>query len=144
MLKKIIAVAILASVISNSESAAQTSKEAAVAGAVEALRTAMIAADSVALSQLTSDKLSYGHSSGRVEGKASFIQSLTSGQSDFVSIDISEQTVAVSDKTAIVRHRLAAETMDGGKPGSVKLAILMVWQKEKAQWRLLARQAVKL
>lgn len=134
----------LASVFPNTESTAQASKETAVARAVESLRTAMIAADSGALSHLTSAKLSYGHSSGRVEGKLSFIQSLTSGQSDFVSIELSEQTVDISDKTAIVRHKLSAETKDGGKPASVKLAILLVWQKEKRQWRLLARQAVKL
>lgn len=133
-----------ASVFANTESTAQASKETSVAGAVEALRTAMIAADSAALSRLTSDKLSYGHSSGRVEGKTAFIQALTSGQSDFVSIELTEQTVVISDKTAIVRHKLSAETKDGGKPGNVKLAILMVWQKEKRQWRLLARQAVKL
>jgi ketosteroid isomerase-like protein len=89
-------------------------------------------------------QLSYGHSSGKVEGKDSFIESLINGKSDFVSIDLSDQTITVNNNTAIVRHILNAATNDGGKPGTVKLSILLVWQKQGKQWRLLARQAVKL
>jgi ketosteroid isomerase-like protein len=38
---------------------------------------------------------------------------------------------------------LAAVTKDNGKPGSVKLDVLLVWQKEQKEWKLIARQAVK-
>ena len=123
---------------------AQSRHEKAVAIAVEELRKAMETGNKTMLEKYTSDKLSYGHSGGKVEGKQSFIQSLTSGASDFVTIDLSEQTISVSKKTAIVRHKLSATTNDGGKPGTVKLFILLVWQKLHGQWKLLARQAVKL
>lgn len=122
----------------------QTKEENSVSSAVEKLRKAMIDPDEITLGQLTSGGLSYGHSSGRVEGKASLIESLTSGKSDFVSIELSDQSIKVYDKTAIVRHTLSANTNDGGKPGTVKLAILLVWQKQNKQWKLLARQAVRL
>lgn len=128
----------------NVDTAAQSKKEKAVTEAVESLRKAMIAGDSSALHALTKAELSYGHSSGRVEDKASFIKSLTSGASDFVTIDLSEQTVKVTDETAVVRHVLSAQTNDNGKPGTVKLAILTVWEKEKRKWKLLARQAVRI
>jgi len=144
MLKKLIIVAMLASVIPSSKSAAQTRKEAAVLQAVEALRTAMINSDSAALAHLASDRLSYGHSHGNVQNKQAFIQAFTSGSSDFVSIDLTDQTVTVFDKTAVVRHTLSAVTNDRGVPGNVKLAILLVWHKEKGDWRLIARQAVRL
>lgn len=124
--------------------AAQSRKEKAVGNAVESLRKAMIEADSATLDALTQSKLSYGHSSGRVENKASFIRSLVSGASDFVTIELSEQTVQVVDRTAIVRHVLSAQTNDNGKPGSVKLAIMTVWEKENFRWKLLARQAVRI
>lgn len=126
------------------EAAAQSKRERAVAQAVEALRKAMIEADSASLYSLTKNELSYGHSSGRVEDKTTFIRSLTSGASDFVTIDLSDQTVKVADKTAIVRHTLSAQTNDNGKPGSVKLSILTVWEKDWGKWKLLARQAVRL
>ena len=36
-----------------------------------------------------------------------------------------------------------ATTNDGGKPGTVKLKVLLIFQKENGAWKLLARQAVK-
>jgi ketosteroid isomerase-like protein len=123
---------------------AQSKKVIAVSGAVEALRVAMIRADSAALSQLTLQVLSYGHFGGRVEDKVSYISTLCSGKSDFVTIDLSDQTVQVTGRTAIVRHTLSAKTNDSGQPGRVKLAVLTVWQKEKKAWKLLARQAVRI
>ncbi len=123
---------------------AQTKDEAAVAAAVESLRKAMIDADKTTLEALTAKDLSYGHSGGRLEDKAAFVDGIVSGRSDFVTIDLTEQTIKVLGSTAIVRHKLSATTNDGGKPGSVNLGILLVWVKQGKQWTLLARQAVKL
>ena len=123
---------------------AQSKDETAVASAVESLRKAMIDPDKATLDKLTCDELSYGHSSGKVQDKAAFIDALTSGASDFVSIDLAEQTIKVVGNTAIVRHTLSANTNDGGKPGTVKLGILTIWQKQHGEWKLLARQAVKI
>lgn len=123
---------------------AQSKQEKAVAAATELLRKAMIEADKPVLENSVSDKLSYGHSSGAIDDKTTFVDKIVSGKSDFVSIDLSEQTISISGKTAIVRHILKAKTNDGGKPGEVHLRILLVWQKESGKWKLLARQAVKM
>ena len=123
---------------------AQSKDETEVAAAVEALRKAMVDGDKAVLEKITSDNLSYGHSGGKVEDKASFVEALSSGKSDFVTITLSEQSVKITDNTAIVRHKLEADTNDGGKPNTVHLAVMLVWQKQKGQWKLLARQAVKL
>lgn len=123
---------------------AQNKEEAAVNAAVENLRKAMIDGDKGALQNITAGQLSYGHSSGRVEDKATFVENIVTGKSDFVTIDLTDQTVSVSGNAAIVRHVLSATTNDSGNPGSVKLNILLVWQKQKGQWKLLARQAVKV
>jgi ketosteroid isomerase-like protein len=104
----------------------------------------MVDADKTTLEQLTSDELSYGHSNGMIQTRSEFVESLVSAKSDFVTIELSNQTIKVYGKTAIVRHILSAQTNDGGKPNTVKLSVLLVWQKEKAQWKLLARQAVKI
>ena len=122
---------------------AQTKNEKAVAKATEELRKAMVDADSVMLDKLVSDKLSYGHSGGHVEGKAEFISKLTSGKSDFVTIDLTDQTVSINKNVAIVRHKLTATTNDSGKPAEVHLLVLLIWQKQHGNWVLLARQAVK-
>jgi hypothetical protein len=96
------------------------------------------------LEKLTLPELSYGHSSGVVQNQAEFIEALTSGKSDFVSIELTGQTISIVNNTAVVRHYLSAVTNDGGKPGQTKLSILLVWQKQRGDWRLLARQAVKV
>ncbi len=120
-----------------------TDDQQAVTQAVERLRKAMIDPDKATFEALASNELSYGHSGGKIEDKAAFMDSFLSGKSDFVSIDLTEQTVTVVGNTAIVRHLLTAESMDGGVAGHVKIGVLLVWVKEKGDWKLLARQAVK-
>lgn len=123
---------------------AQSKQEKAVADAVEKLRVAMINANKADLENSVAAQLSYGHSGGHIDDKKEFVEKIVSGKSDFVTLDLTEQTIAISGKTAIVRHILSAKTNDGGKPGEVHLRILMIWQKQKGGWKLLARQAVKM
>jgi ketosteroid isomerase-like protein len=123
---------------------AQSKDEKKVADAVAELRKAMIDADKQKLESLVAEDLSYGHSSGKIEDKATFIESLVSGRSDFLTMDLTDQTIDVKGKTAIVRHNLTADTNDNGKTGTVKLGVMLVWQKESGRWKLLARQAFKL
>ena len=122
---------------------AQDKNEKAVADAVEKLRKAMVDGDSTMLDKLTYAKLSYGHSGGHIDTKAEFIAKLTNGKSDFVTMDLSEQTIVVNKKVAMVRHKLNATTNDNGKPGEVHLLVFLVWQKQHGAWKLLGRQAVK-
>ena len=129
----------------NLVSMAQTKGEKAVADAVEQLRTAMINADKAALEKLADEKLSYGHSSGAIDDKKIFVEKIVTGASDFVTIDLTEQTISISGNVAVVRHTLTANTNDAGKgPGSVNLKVMLVWQKQKKNWVLLARQAIRL
>jgi hypothetical protein len=123
---------------------AQEKDEPALTVVVESFRKALIDPDKATLDRLTLDQLTYGHSSGLIQDKAAFEQALLSGSSDFVSIDLTDQTVTVVGNTAWVRHTLSAVTNDGGKPGTTHLSVLLVWMKQKGQWRLLARQAVKV
>ncbi|CAN5824421.1 nuclear transport factor 2 family protein [soil metagenome] len=115
-----------------------------VSAATERLRLAMISPEPAALATLFADELSYGHSDGKIDTKASITASLLDGSSDFTTVDLSEQTVAVVGDVALVRHRLVADTNDSGKPGHVKLKILLVWQQRAGDWVLLARQAVRI
>ena len=145
MYKKIIFFALLAvSNLLTIKGIAQTKDHAAVSQSVEQLRLLMIDPDKAKLESLASDELSYGHSAGKIEDKKAFVEALTSGASDFKSIDLTDQTITIVDNTALVRHKLAGETLADGKPGQVKLSVLLVWVKQKNNWKLLARQAVKI
>ena len=123
---------------------AQSRSEIAVANAVEQLRKAMVDADSAKLDKLVSAKLSYGHSGGHIDDKKEFVQKIVSGKSDFVTLEFAEQTISVNKNAAIVRHKLNATTNDNGKPGKVNLSVLLLWQKQHGDWKLLARQAIKI
>ena len=121
----------------------QTKHEKAVANAAEMLRLAMVSGNKDTLEQIVMPQLSYGHSGGHVDDKTEFVDKLTSGKSDFVSINITDQAVTVVKDVAILRHKLHAETADKGVPGTVDLLVMMVWHKTNQGWKLLARQAVK-
>jgi ketosteroid isomerase-like protein len=123
---------------------AQSSDEAAVAQAVESFRNAMLKADRSQFETLTADQLSYGHSAGRVENKAQFIDAATSGQSTWKFITLTDQTNHIVGTTAIVRHTFTGGTERDGKTNPVKIGVLMVWHKQDGHWKLLARQAVRL
>lgn len=124
---------------------AQSKEEAAVAAAVETLRKALVDADKAALENIAAEALDYGHSNGKVEDKAEFVRAIVSGESDFVTIDITDQKIQLSGNAAVVRHKLSGTTNNKGQaPGTVKLGVLQVWQKQKGGWKLLARQAVKI
>lgn len=122
---------------------AQSKDEKAVGQAVESLRKALLDGDKASLEKIADNRLSYGHSSGKIEDKAAFVEALVSGKSDFVTLNLSDQTITVAGNTAIVRHTLDGDTKDNGQAGTVHLNVLLVWVKEGGGWKLLARQAVR-
>ncbi|OZY86991.1 DUF4440 domain-containing protein [Cellvibrio mixtus] len=126
---------------SYADSAAQETQQ--LEAKVAALRTAMIDGDRDALLALSAPQLSYGHSGGAIEDQAAFVEKIASGKSDFVTMDLREQTISISGDTALVRHNLKADIKDGGVPNTIELGILLVWQKQAGDWKLLARQAFK-
>lgn len=144
MSTKILAFSLLLTIFFGGVVRAQGKDEQAVGAAVESLRKALIDPDKATLDRLVTDELTYGHSSGLIQDKAAFEEALLTKSSDFVTIDLTQQTVKVAGNTAWVRHILSATTNDGGKPGTTRLSVLLVWVKQKGAWRLLARQAVKV
>lgn len=104
----------------------------------------MLDGDSTRLSRITDSKLTYGHSNGLLENQQHFIHSLASGESDFETMEITNESIVVRRKTAVVRHNLTGTIKTDGKSSNVKLSVVLVWSKHQKQWKLLARQAVKI
>jgi len=125
---------------------AASADEEAVAKKVEAFRLAQIAADPKALGALCADEVSYSHSNGKVEDKATFVTNATDGKSKFLSIEYKDPTIKVVGPAAIVRfHWMGEQEMAAdGKKVSTNLHILMNWQKQGDDWKLLSRAATKL
>jgi hypothetical protein len=125
---------------------AGSADEDAVARNVEAFRVAQTKADAKAFDALCAAELSYSHSDGRVEDKATFIANATSGRSKFLSLQYKDPQIRVVGPVAIVRfHWLGeSEVVADGKKNSTNLHILMNWHKQGTEWKLLSRAATKL
>jgi hypothetical protein len=104
-----------------------------------------IAKDSVALEGLLADKLTYGHSGGKIEDRREMIHGAVSSATTYNNFRMESPTVFFQKNTAIVRHELQAVSVDKeGKQSPLHIGILQVWVKQSKQWKLTARQAVKL
>jgi len=120
--------------------------EDAVAKNVEAFRAAQVATDGKALDALCAPELSYSHSDARIEDKATFIKNATDRKTKFLSLAYQDPKIRVVGNVAVVRFNWVSESealADGKKSGN-KLHILMNWQKQGADWKLLSRAATKL
>ena len=122
---------------------AASADEAAVAQAVEALRKAFVEQDTLQLEALCAEALSYGHSDGRVESKAQFINGVMTRKAILKSLILSDHAITVVGPTAIARHTWVSESETDGKLTSTKIGVLQVWQKQGGDWKLLARQSVR-
>jgi ketosteroid isomerase-like protein len=125
---------------------AGSADEEAVAKNVEAFRAAQVAGDAKAFDALCAAELSYSHSDARVEDKATFIANATNGKSKFLSLEYKEPQIRVVGDAAIVRFHWVGESqvVADGKKTSTNLHILMNWQKQGGDWKLLSRASTKL
>ena len=125
---------------------AASADEESVAKSVEAFRQAQVKADAKAFDTLCAPELSYSHSDARVEDKATFIANATSGKSKFLSLEYKDPQVRVVGNAAIVRFHWVgqSETVADGKKNDTNLHILMNWQKQGSDWKLLSRASTKL
>ena len=125
---------------------AGSADEDAVAKNVEAFRAAQVATDAKALDALCAAELSYSHSDARVEDKPTFITNATNRKTRFLSLSYQDPKIRIVGNAAIVRFTWVSESeaVADGKKSSNKLHILMNWQKQGADWKLLSRASTKL
>jgi ketosteroid isomerase-like protein len=123
---------------------ADAGDEGAVKEATELLRKALLAQDKAKLEALIAEQVSYGHSDGRVQDKAEFVDGTMTRKATVKSLDFPELKVAVVGDAAIARHLWLSESELDGKPTNTKIGVLAVWQKQDGSWRVVARQGYKL
>lgn len=132
------------SLLLGSSAFAEAGDEVAIRQNVEALREALLKADKAQLERLTADQLSYGHSDGRVQNKAEFINGVMTRKATVKSLTFPDLKIEVAGDAAIARHLYESESELDGKTNNIRIGTLEVWQKQGGNWKLLARQAYKL
>jgi Domain of unknown function (DUF4440) len=118
--------------------------EAALTQSVEALRKALLGQDKAPLEALTAPQLSYGHSTGLIQNKAEFVNGVMTRKATVKSLAFPDLKIVLAGDAAIARHLYVSDMESEGKPVSIKIGVLAVWQKQGGDWKLLARQAYKL
>jgi ketosteroid isomerase-like protein len=119
--------------------------EDAVLKNLETFRAAQAAGKADAIAPLLAEDLSYSHSSGAVENKAKVLAGITNANYKWTSLEYKNPTVKVVGPAAIVRFNFVGEQeFTDGRKTPQNLAILMNWQKQGDEWKLLSRSATKL
>jgi ketosteroid isomerase-like protein len=119
--------------------------EDAIAKNLEAFRAAQAAGNAEALVALLAEDLSYSHSNAKIDTKASLLDGVAKANYKWTSLEYKDPTIKVVGPAAIVRFNFVGEQeFTDGKKTPQNLAILMNWQKQGSDWKLLSRAATKL
>ena len=116
-----------------------------IAKKVEAFRAAQAAGNADGIGPLCAEELSYSHSSGAIDDKAKLMAGVKDANYKWTTLEYKNPTVRVVGPAAIVRFNFVGEQeFTDGKKTPQNLAILMNWQKQGNDWKLLSRSATKL
>lgn len=101
--------------------------------------------DSATLEKLLAKTVTYGHSHGNLQTREEMIKGVSKNQSNYTDTAVSAIKIFIQDKTAIVRYLFKAnENKKDGTVTNLDFSMMLVWIKEKGQWKLMGRQAVSL
>lgn len=117
---------------------------AAVTAADNERVAASMAADRSRLEAILSDELHYAHSSGKVDTKASYVDSIVSHRSVYSSYDYQTRTFLPAGPGVVLMFGRAL--INAGTPAQTNLLdlnFLAMWREENGRWRFLAWQSCK-
>jgi ketosteroid isomerase-like protein len=100
--------------------------------------------DFALLGKVLADDLHYLHSTGLVDTKAAYIESMRSGKQKYASLKYGNIKVRVYGVAAVVNADAHVEFVTDGKPGKAHLAFTHVFAKKGAQWQLVSHQSLRL
>jgi ketosteroid isomerase-like protein len=105
---------------------------------------AMIAADTTILGRLMSNDIVYTHSSGRLDSKSSFIDSLKSGAVKYRRINRREAAVSVRGGYAFLTGAVEIDVDAGGRSLHLNLRFSNVWEETPAGWQQVLWQSTPI
>lgn len=115
---------------------------AAVRAADDERLAASIAVDRIRMGATYSNDLRYAHSNGKIDTKASFIDSLVAKEAIYYSVDYQERNFfPAAPGIVLVSGRGLFKVATGGQRAELDLRFLAVWREEQGVWRLLAWQS---
>jgi hypothetical protein len=108
------------------------------------LKNALVSKDSVALSKVLADDVTYGHTNAMIQTKAELIREVVSLVQDYKSIEPSEMKIRIYDNAAVVTMNIKVSMLYQKKPLDMNMKATFTWIRKNREWQLVARQAVKM
>ena len=99
---------------------------------------AMLGNDLVTLCRLLHEDLTYIHSSGATDSKATYLEGLKTGVWKYENIQRCKESIELHGPVALVFNQLNMEMVSSGKPVALATSTLAVWLCQSDGWRLLA------
>ncbi len=119
---------------------------ATVLAAEDARFAAMIGADATRLRSWLADDLLYVHSSGDVENRQQFVDSIVSGERRYLQVSpVERQVIQLGDQSALVRGRGQFQVVLKGNRLDLDLRYLAIYGLgSDGRWRLRSWQSLRL
>jgi ketosteroid isomerase-like protein len=108
---------------------------------------ALVKGDLNSLDRILSDDLIYTHSTGRIDTKASLIDSIKSGAQKYEAMDHDDLAVRVFQKVALLTGKSSVRVRSGGASAelrSFQIRFMNVYAKQGGRWQMVAWQSTRL
>ncbi len=117
---------------------------AAVRSADDERVAATKSGDLTRLTAIYSDGLHYAHSNGKIDTKASYVDSLVKRTTVYEKYDYQTREFrSAGPGIVLMTGRVLVQSTSGGARQNNDLNFLAVWREEKGKWRFLAWQSCK-
>ena len=102
--------------------------------------TALLAQDYDAADSLFAGEMTYCHSNGNQDTKASYMEGLRAGNSRYAEMNMFDMTARIYGDTAVLSGKFTAKVIigDGAREANLLSRVLMVWVKRDGRWQMVA------
>lgn len=105
---------------------------------------AMTARDTATLEGLLADELTYAHSTGVLETKAHFLETIAGGAIEYLSITPRDTTARVYDRMVVMHGLADVSVRIAGAPQAFTLRYTDAWVHRGGRWQMILWQSTRV
>ena len=143
-MKRILQLVLFLALIPHLAFAQETSGSEVILKLEQQWETALVRSDVGALDTLYDSNLVYTHSNGKVDNKATYLEAIRTGASQYQSMKRDEIKVSLYGKTALVTCHWEVHVLAGGNKIDLNARYLHVYVQQPDGWKLVAHQATRI
>lgn len=118
--------------------------KADIVGLDQAWRKAILAKDTAALDKMLAEDLVYGHATGIVDTKATYIAKVKSGKQLYQTLEQKKVRVNLYGDAALTHSWMHVTGINQDGKFDDKVMLIHFWVKQNGTWRLAGHQTTKV